>query len=323
MSLKLSPFPLHFKLSKEERIKYTFLFYLNTFNNHLLILPKNKQNHILIHPNLITFAPVSFRKKIVGLIIGFITILLSTSCGSYKKVVYFQGEDSDSIVSPNTYTPVFKKDDYITVTVSADDPETAVPFNYPTQAGGGMQQQMMQGGRGGVGPPNIGGYLVDEEGYIELPIIGKIEAAGKSRTELKEELKSIYKQYLSSPTVDIMIRNFKITVLGDIGGGIIQVTTDRITILEAIGAAGDLPITGKRKNILVIRERDGIKQEYRVDITSKDIFNSPVYYLEQNDIIYVEPNAVARAGNAYWLNVLPSVLSLGSFVFTTILLITN
>jgi polysaccharide export outer membrane protein len=237
-------------------------------------------------------------------------------------VVYFQGEDSDSIVSPNTYTPVFKKDDYITITVSADDPETAVPFNYPTQAGGGMQQRMMQGG-GGVGPPNIGGYLVDHDGYVELPIIGRIKAAGKSRAEFIQELKTIYKQYLSNPTVDIMIRNFKITVLGDIGGGIIQVTTDRITILEAIGAAGDLPITGKRKNILVIRERDGIKQEYRVDITSKDIFNSPVYYLEQNDIIYVEPNAVARAGNAYWLNVLPSVLSLGSFVFTTILLITN
>ena len=290
---------------------------------HLLILLKKNQNNSSCNSILITFAPVKYKKYIAGIALGTILLLLCSSCGSYKRVVYFQGEDSDSIVSPNTYTPIFKKDDYITVIVSADDPETAVPFNYPTQAGGNMQQGMMQGGRGSVGPPNIGGYLVDHEGYVELPIIGRLKAAGKSRAEFKEELKTIYKQYLSNPTVDIMIRNFKITLLGDIGGGIIQVTTDRITILEAIGAAGDLPITGKRSNILVIRERDGIKQEYRVDITSKEIFNSPVYYLEQNDIIYVEPNSVARAGNAYWLNVLPSVLSLGSFAFTTILLITN
>jgi polysaccharide export outer membrane protein len=145
------------------------------------------------------------------------------------------------------------------------------------------------------GAPASQGYLVDKEGFVNLPIIGPIKVAGLTRFEATEILKTVYQNYLTNPVVQIGIKNFKITVLGDVRSpGTYQIPNERMTIFEAIGLAGDLNITGNRQNILVVRDRDGIKKEYRLNFTDKNILNSPVYYLEQNDVIYVEPNFTGR-----------------------------
>jgi polysaccharide export outer membrane protein len=253
-------------------------------------------------------------------VIVLLTLLITAACGTRERMVYFQGEAQDSVSTNVSYTPVFKPDDFISVVVTAEDPETAVPFNFPTEFA-------QQGGAAGgylQGRPAQIGYLVDEEGYIELPVLGKIIVGGKNRRVVKEELKQQYNKYLSGPVVNIQIQNFKITVLGDVNSpGTFNIPNERITILEAIGIAGDLEMTGERKNVLVIRDREGKKTEYRVDLTSKEVLNSPVYYLEQNDVVYVEPNGASRSTGTFWRTSGGIFISLTSLIITTVVLITN
>ncbi len=224
--------------------------------------------------------------------------------------------------SPSTYTPTFKPDDYISVIITADDPETAKPFNFPQDVIGQRQQMMMQNML--LGMPINNGYLVDDEGNIDLPVLGTIHVGGMTRKELVAQLKEQYTAYLENPIVNVKIQNFKISVLGDVRSpGTYLVPNERVTLVEAISLAGDLNITGERNNVLVIRERDNQRQEYRVDLTNKDFFQSPVYYLEQNDVVYVEPNVAARVQGTFWRTTGPVLLSITSFAITTILLITN
>lgn len=257
--------------------------------------------------------------KYYGFIIPF--LLLLSACGTKKRMVYMQG-DTAIAESPSTYTPTFKPDDYISVIVTADDPTTAVPFNFPQEVVG--QRQQMMGGNMMLGMPINNGYLVDDEGYIDLPVLGTIHVGGLTRKELVIQLKEKYTAFLENPIVNVKIQNFKISVLGDVRGpGTYLVPNERITIIEAISLAGDLNITGERNNILVVREKNNERQEYRVDLTSKDVFQSPVYYLEQNDVVYVEPNVAARVQGTFWRTTGPILLSITSFAITTILLLTN
>lgn len=250
------------------------------------------------------------------LLLGLITL---SSCGTHKKMVYFQGELTDS--TSLSYTTVFKPDDFVSVVVTAEDPETAIPFNFP-------QELANMGGAGGQGyqmeRPAQSGYLIDEEGFAELPVLGKIKFGGRTRSEVKAELTERYDQYLNGPVINIKIQNFKVTVLGDVQNpGTFTIPNERVTLLEALGIAGDLQMTGERHNILVIRDRDGKKTEYRIDLTTKDVLSSPVYYLEQNDVVYVEPNAAARSTGTFWRTSGGIIISLTSLVITTVVLITN
>lgn len=246
---------------------------------------------------------------------------LAVSCSTRKKMVYFQTAGADSTAAaPANYTPVFKTDDFLAVVVSAEDPETAIAFNFPSgliQQGGGMGGYMQ-------GMPQRTGYLVDTEGNVDLPIIGKVSTAGKDRNTLTQELQNKYTEYLKHPVVNIQIQNFKVTVLGDVARpGTFLIPNERITLLEAIGLAGDLNMTGERNNVLVIRDRNGVKTEYRLDLTTKEVLTSPVYYLEQNDVVYVEPNSAARSQGTMWRTTGPLFISLTSLVITTIVLITR
>jgi polysaccharide biosynthesis/export protein len=250
-------------------------------------------------------------------LIFLVSFILLLSCSTHKQFVYFQG-DTSTPDSPSNYNPTFKSDDFILVIVTAEDTESAMPFNFPirlTQQGGGV---------GGYtqGIPQRAGYLIDPEGNVELPIIGKIHAAGKDRMSLISELQNIYSEYLKKPVVNIQIENFKITLLGEVNNpGTYQIPNERITLLEAIGLAGDLKITGERKNVLVIRDRNGQKSEFRIDLTTRELFSSEVYYLEQNDVVYVEPNAAARTQGTLWRSAGPLFISLTSLVITTVVLI--
>ena len=135
-------------------------------------------------------------------------------------------------------------------------------------------------------------YLIDSNGEIDFPIFGKLKIGGLTREETIRMLKAkLSPDYIKNPTVNIRISNFKITVEGDVKKpGTFNISNERVTILDAIGLAGDLNISGKRENVLVIREEGKVKKEYRVNLLSKKTYTSPVFYLQQNDIVYVEHN---------------------------------
>ncbi len=206
------------------------------------------------------------------------------SCTHKQKIIYFQGGLSTSETNKN-YSPVLKSDDMISISVLGFDEQASKPFNLPVlnlaQSNSGYTQ----------GIPSPLSYLIDAEGNIEFPVIGKIKLAGLTQSAAIDVLKQQLKPYLNNPTIIIRILNFKITVLGDVRNpGTFTIPNERITLPEALGLAGDLEITGMRKNILVIRDINGKKTETRVDLTTKELFSTSVYYLQQNDVIYVEPN---------------------------------
>lgn len=249
--------------------------------------------------------------------------LILSACGTKKRMVYFQGDDYIESVKAS-YAPVFKKDDYLSVIVTADQPESALLFNFPQNIAGGNQRQMMGGVQMQLGPPVTNGYLVDEDGFIDLPVIGRTKVAGLSRKELKDKLVEDYEEYLDNPIVNIKILNFRIAVLGDVRNpGVKLIPNERITIPEVIALAGDLNPTAVRDNVMIIRERDGVRSEFRVDFTGRDVLSSEVYYLEQNDIVYVEPNLAGRSQGTFWRTTLPTILSLIGVGLTTLILITN
>jgi polysaccharide export outer membrane protein len=238
-------------------------------------------------------------------------------CSTRNKLVYFQSSAIDSSANIS-YNPIIKNDDLLSILVMASDADAAVPFNLPVVSGNGMMGGYTQG------TPSIPGYLVDSNGDIDFPIVGRVHLAGMSRSDAIEFLKKALKPYLSSPTIVMRILNYKVTVLGEVKNpGTFTIPNERVTILEAIGIAGDLQITGMRDNVLVIREQDGKRLEYRIDLRSKDLFNSPVYYLTQNDIVYVEPNRAKRNSAVINATNVGVLISASSIIISLIVLITQ
>jgi len=256
--------------------------------------------------------------------LSILTVLLIsiTSCKTREKLVYFQngvsGSDS-SAVNTSNYTPTFKKDDLLSIVVTADEPEAAIPFNLPVS----LTSRVISSGYSGGNPERIG-YLIDENGNVNMPFLGVIKLSGLSRSEAVLLIESKLSVYINHPIVNIQILNYKVTVLGDVAKpGTYKVPNERVTLLEAVGLAGDLKITGNRKNVLVIRDNDGAKTEHRIDLTSSDLFSSPVYYLEQNDMVYVEPNGTARSRSSVLVTTSGIFISLTSLILTTISIITK
>ncbi len=211
--------------------------------------------------------------------------LLATSCVSKKKVLYFQ--DIEQIVDnpANTnYNVTIKGNDLLTINVSALNPEAVAPFNQPVIARpstNGTVQTAQQ----------LQTYLVSVDGTVEFPLIGSIKLAGLTRTEATDHLKELLNEYVKNPIVNIRILNFKVSVLGEVGRpGTFNIEDERITVLEALGLAGDMTIFGDRKNVKIIREVNGLKTYEELDFTSSSVISSPFYYLQQNDVVIVSPN---------------------------------
>ncbi len=246
---------------------------------------------------------------------AFILALLSVSCRTAEKVIYFQDSKSDSLlVYTPSFTPVFKVDDFLSIVITAENEESAKMYNLPPSV---ITNQGYT-----TGNPAQYGYLVNSKGEISLPVLGTIHVAGKDRMALETEIKTRLEDQLKNPTVQIQILNFKVTVLGDVKSpGTFKIPNERITLLEAIGLAGDLRMSGERKNVKVIRDSSGVQKEYYVNLTKKDIFRSPVYYLQQNDVVYVQPNGAARSEGTFWRAAGPIFISITSLVVTTISII--
>ncbi|WP_291118310.1 polysaccharide biosynthesis/export family protein [Flavobacterium sp. UBA6135] len=235
-------------------------------------------------------------------------LILNTSCISKKNILYFQGiENQNTFKADETFNHIIEPDDLISIRITAEVSEVAAPFNQ-TQATGGQNMQTM-------------GYLVDYQGFVEMPILGKIKAAGLTKSELKELLHLKLTDFIKDPLIDIRILNFKVTFLGEVGSpGTISSATERMTLHEAIAKAGDFKVVANRKNVLVIRDEAGVKNHYRVDLTSVEAFQSPAFYLRQNDLIYVEPRFTRSDSTALGAN-LGLIASLTGFALSLFLLI--
>lgn len=220
-----------------------------------------------------------------------LAILLLTSCASRKNFLYFQDlEMGESYPIAERHETVLHRDDRLSIKVSSKNPELAIPFNATNSAvrvnsNGDMNVE-------GSGKNNDRGYLVDPDGMIDFPILGKLHVEGLSTLQVADLIKKkiIEGNYIKEPLVDVQLLNFKYTVLGAVvSNGVYTANDGRITLIEAIAKAGDLSAKAKINKVAVIRENNGKRQVFMHDLRSKDIFDSPCYYLQQNDIVYVEP----------------------------------
>jgi polysaccharide export outer membrane protein len=203
---------------------------------------------------------------------------------------------------------VFQPDDLVAISVSSIDPEAVKPFTADVPAKG-------ESSKG----DHTAGYLIDANGNIEFPLIGTVKLAGLNRIQASLVLKDRIKSYVKSPIVNVRLQNFKITILGEVNKpGVFTMNHEKITIPEALGLAGDLSINGVRENVLLIREEEGVKKEIRINLTSRDIFRSPYYYLHQNDILYVEPFK-SKIAASQQVTAYGSLVIAGTTLFITIL----
>jgi len=242
------------------------------------------------------------------------------SCTDTKKATYFNGLPEGNIVS-NIAIPetVIQKGDILSITIGDLNPEGTRIFNPVTPEGGNPAL---------AGPNSIGnsqGYLVSTDGSIQFPILGNVKAEGLTKTKLKEKIiqNILERKLLKDPIVTIRFLNFRVTVLGEVNHPtVVTVPSEKISLLEAIGLAGDLTLYAKRNNVMVIREENDKKVIKRLDLNSSELFTSPYYYLQSNDIVYVEPNK-AKVGSAnrsaQWLPILLSALSVAVIVLDRLL----
>ncbi|GAA4282071.1 polysaccharide biosynthesis/export family protein [Gaetbulibacter aestuarii] len=235
-------------------------------------------------------------------------IFLTTSCKTRKDVVYFQNvKNFETMVDTETFNAKLKVGDILSIYVSTLVPSAAEPYNLVMKSGSNSQ---------------LIDYLIDVDGNIDFPVLGKIKLLGLTLEEAKQLLKKKFADgnLLKDPVIIIRLKNYRVTVAGEVRSpGVYPASGERMTILEAIGLAGDLTIKGRRDNVLVIRDFNGTKTYTRIDLTSKELFNSPVYFLTQNDFVYVEPNnsAVSGASGDSRINTL---ITITSFLITTALI---
>ena len=240
----------------------------------------------------------TMKKNVISLSIITLMILMLGSCASSKKVAYFQNA-VDGVVaqSEGLYDAKIMPKDILTITVSTTNPEAATPFNLTVSNTLNATGQMYSGS--GV----LQTYLVDNDGEIDYPVIGTIKVAGLTKNECQELVKSKIKTFLAeeeNPIVTVRMSSYRVTIIGEVHRpGVIPVGTEKMSILEALASAGDLTIYGKRDNVMLIREEaNGQKTIHRLNLNDADIISSPYYYLQQNDIVYVEPNSVQAKNSA-------------------------
>jgi polysaccharide biosynthesis/export protein len=239
--------------------------------------------------------------------------LLSAACVDTRKATYFN-DVGNTILPSNAPVPesIIQNNDLLSISVSSLSQEASAIFNTPNTSGGAMTT--------GTNPTAASGYLVSADGNIQFPILGNIKAAGLTKEQLKESFiqKLLEKQLLKDPIVNIRFLNFRVTVLGEVRNPtVVTVPNEKISLLEAIGLAGDLTIYAKRDNVLVIREENGNKIIKRLNLNSNELLSSPYYYLKSNDVVYVEPNKarVATSGSGQqWLPIIVSGLTIAIIV---------
>ena len=214
-----------------------------------------------------------------------VVLINLTACVSPKEVVYIQNEEGVALNEEVTsFEPTIQTGDLISILVTGSEAKAVIPYNLyesPINTSAGSFNA-----NGKIVP-----YLVDANGEINFPQLGKVKVVGKTTKELNQELTTTLSQFIQNPTINIRIENFKVTILGEVKApGAYTISNERVTILEALGMAGDMDYQGKRKDVTLVREVDGKRTVTEIDLTSRELFNSPYYYMAQNDVLYVAPN---------------------------------
>lgn len=252
-------------------------------------------------------------KKIVLLTL---LVFVLASCSSKKEILLFQGiENLKNAENLLEFEPVFQINDILHIKVNSLNPDVVAPFQ---MSSGGQSQT------GGVQQnPSLMGYLIDVNGDIQFPVLGKVSAAGKSRSEFETYLTNEIHKYATDAVISVRLLNFRVVVLGEAGSqAVVNVENERISVPELLASVGGLSYDGKRQNILIIREVDGVRTFGRIDMTKANVFNNPFFYLKQNDIVYVEPTyrTVKSAG---FITSYTGLISLATTIFGLVVLFTR
>jgi polysaccharide export outer membrane protein len=262
---------------------------------------------------MLSLIPKSFC-YVVSLILTFATF----SCTAPKKVIYFNNlSDSGQAGALSTaqlnFETAIQKNDLLSITIGGSNPTDLAALNSAAGATAGASTTS----------EGSGGYLVEADGTIKLPFIGKLKAEGLSRIQLEDTLTYLFKDYTKNAVVNVRFQNYKFSVLGEVNNrGRYVMSTERMTILEAISLAGDLTELGRRENVLIVREVNGQRSFHRVNLLSKDLFKSPYFYIKTNDVVYVEPvqsKFISRTGLTQYL----SLVSLGVSLLLTIITVSK
>lgn len=255
------------------------------------------------------------------------TIVLVTSCSGTKDVAYFQNIDNiDMSTTRGLYDAKIMPKDMLNINVNTTEPEASRPFNLTANYNNGSSNTTtMIGENTNSGNQYQLGYLVDNAGNINFPVLGKLHVVGLTKEQCENMLTERIKPYLSAtenPIVTVRMSSYRVTIIGEVGGPrVVPVTTEKMSIVEALASAGDLTIYGKRNNVMLIREdAAGEKSVHRMNLNDASVFSSPYYYLQQNDIVYVEPNSVKTvnssigASTTLWFSFVSILSSLAALV---------
>lgn len=248
--------------------------------------------------------------------------LMLTSCVPTRKIIYLQGSE-DLVNQPqriaDNYIVRIKPSDRLYINVSGYNDEQVKHYQNVAQLG-----SVQSGGN------QNSGFVVSDNGTINIPLIGELNVAGKTTSEIEKMVAAriIALGDMEEPTVNVTLANFRVSVMGEVKSpGVVEADGQRLTLLEALSRAGDLPATARRDSILVVRENGGIRSAYYVDLTqSEDVFKSPAYYLQQNDVVYVKPNNSVRVQGSSTLSTIgaiSSVIGVVSGVLALILVFTK
>lgn len=233
--------------------------------------------------------------------------MCAVACASPRKILYLQDlREGKTIEALLDYEPTVKPDDRLYIVVSAPVREVAAPYNLTPE---------------GAGQPTLS-YRVDGEGYIDFPVLGRIDVGGKTLRQVTREITDRVSFDVRDPVVNVSFADYRVTILGEVHApGTYNLPDGRTTIFQAIGMAGDLSIAGRRSNVLLLRENDGRYEYARLDLRRSDIFNSPYYYVNQNDLIYIAPNMARIQSGTTPGGIISLALSSASFLLTATVLI--
>lgn len=261
----------------------------------------------------------NMRKNLFFIVFAVLCMTLG-SCGSSKQIAYFQNADSLSYAaSKGLFDAKIMPKDLLTITVSTTDPKAATPFNLS------VTNTLNATGYLSTGAGSLQTYLVDNDGFINFPVVGRLKVGGMTKRQCENYIRDKILPYMSkteNPIVTVKMASFKVTVAGEVKApGVFNVDQEKISVIEALARAGDLTIYGKRGNVLLIREdATGEKSVHRLNLNDANLINSPYYYLQQNDYLYVEPNSVQAKNSAIgssttiWISVVSILTSVASLV---------
>ncbi len=253
-------------------------------------------------------------------LICFAILILISSCSSPKRnLVYFSDLPKTTDFSTpvkNYAAPKIQADDILSVSVSSLNAESNVLFNnvlLPATSNNTVIAEQINEG-----------YLVDKSGFINFPVIGKISLVGLTKEQATDKMTDLIKEHVKNPIVNIRFLNFKVTVIGEVTKpATFVVDTEKINVLEALGLAGDMTAFGKRENVLVIREKDGVRTTARIDLNKKDVLSSPYFYLQQNDIVYVEAENKTKVAQTdpknYYIGIWAAIITSVAFLGITVI----